>query len=335
MDCCLWLIRKGCVIVSSAKFMSKQLGYRLKYLLRSNSRVRLGRWENPYIVSIETVLGCNLRCPECAFGGGHITRECGVMSFDTFKLIADKVTPYAKYMYLHSWGEPLLNKDIFNIIDYASRICRTNISTNGMLINEESAERLILSGVGDVIVSIDGVSQEVYEQYRAGGDVNKALNALKLLVEKNKKHGRPANIIPQFVVFEHNQHEMQLFDSICRELGEKPSFKAPYIRKDSRFKNSSYNAYIRTPFIDRKAYEEAILDCEAFRDTLYIDLKGNVGLCCYDANSSITFGNILSDSLEEIYRGDKYIRFMEKVREKRICPQFCLDNCLLFLYEDS
>lgn len=65
----------------------------------------------PEMFMVETVMGCNLQCPECALGGGYITRAKGCMSFERFKIIADKIRPYAKYLYLHIWGEPLLNKD--------------------------------------------------------------------------------------------------------------------------------------------------------------------------------------------------------------------------------
>lgn len=63
----------------------------------------------PKIFSIETMLGCDLRCPECATGGGMITRSKGFMTFDQFKIIANKIRHYCKYLYLHLWGEPLLN----------------------------------------------------------------------------------------------------------------------------------------------------------------------------------------------------------------------------------
>ena len=128
----------------------------------------------PTTFTVETILGCNLKCPECALGGGFIHRKMGWMRFDQFKIIARKIKPYCDYLYLHIWGEPLLNRDIFRIIAYASDFTKTNISTNGMLITPEIAEKLIQSGVTDIIVSIDGVSQGVYSRYRVGGRVENA-----------------------------------------------------------------------------------------------------------------------------------------------------------------
>ncbi len=285
----------------------------------------------PKTYTIETVLGCNLQCPECALGGGAITREKGCMSFERFKIIADKIRPYAEYLYLHMWGEPLLNKDIFKIIEYASHIAGTNISTNGMLVTEEIANKLVLAGTSDIIVSIDGMTQSVYEAYRKGGNVEKALAALKHIVQAKEKYHSKVRIIPQFIVFEHNQSEMEPFRRYCESLGVQAEFKAPYIRVGEKFKNSSLKEYIRKPFHDRQKFEKAILNCNAFVDVFTIDINGNVILCCYDANSKIIFGNIFEQTVHEIYYGEKHQKFLENVKQKKQCPDFCKKNCLFYL----
>ena len=311
----------------SVRFALKQLKYYIgipRYLAITKGR------HYPKIFSIEVVLGCNLQCPECAIGGGHITRKKGCMTFEQFKVIVDKIRPYSRYLYLHIWGEPLLNKEIFDIIEYASKNCRTNISTNGMLISEESAERLITSGVSDLIVSIDGTSQEIYQQYRKGGDVEKAFLALRWLTAANKRHGNIVKIYPQFIVFEHNQAEMESFSKICNSIGVKPVFKAPYIRKGSRFKNSTINEFVRKPYDSVEAYKNAICNCMDYMDSFTINLEGNVVLCCYDANGDIVFGNIFEQSVHEIFYGPERQRFIKKVKSDRECPEFCVKNCLTY-----
>ena len=75
----------------------------------------------------------------------------------------------------------MLNKDIISMSQYASAFCKTNISTNGISLTTEKAEELITSGVTDIIVSIDGVTQDVYEKYRKGGNVKKAMSSLESL----------------------------------------------------------------------------------------------------------------------------------------------------------
>ena len=139
----------------------------------------------PQVFTIETNLTCNLKCPECAIGGSLVNRAKGFMKFDQFRIIADKIRPFVKLCYLFNWGEPLLNPDIFKIIGHAASNFNAHIviSTNGLLMTEKAAQQLIESGVSEVLVSIDGMSQKVYEKYRIGGNAQKALSSLKILQE--------------------------------------------------------------------------------------------------------------------------------------------------------
>lgn len=284
----------------------------------------------PSIFSVETMLGCNLKCPECAIGGGMITRSKGYMTFEQFKVIADKIRPYCRYLYLHLWGEPMLNPDIIQIIRYASQFTACNISTNGMCLTPQLAEDLILSGVHDILFSIDGMTQETYQQYRVGGDINKALMNLKMLQFLNQKHGNRVVISPQFVVFRHNQHEMKAFRSFCALFGLEASFKAPYMRSShSNLCNSDFLEYVRKSYPDISARAKAMSGCPDPKDVMTILLDGSVVACCYDHNNSNCFGNIFQQDVMEIWNSDRFMAFRCQVAIGNP-PNFCLESCLYF-----
>ena len=59
------------------------------------------------------------------------------MKLDEFKIISKKLEKHANLIYLHKWGEPLMNKNIFDMIEISSKYAHTHISTNGMLIDEK------------------------------------------------------------------------------------------------------------------------------------------------------------------------------------------------------
>ena len=287
----------------------------------------------PRIFTIETSVACELKCPECALGSGLLKRKKGLMSFEQFKIIADKIRPLQPaYLYLHMFGEPMLNPDIFRIIKYASTFSRTNISTNGMAMTEKMAEELITSGVTDIIVSIDGFSQEVYEVYRRGGDVQKAFSALEMLVKYNQKHGNSVVLIPQFVAFKHNQHEMEAFHNYCVSIGLAPSFKPPHIRRPSILENSDYAELTRKPFTDRAGQRLAMSDCSDPREVFTIQMDGSVIVCCYDYAGQTTFGNIFEQEVMEIWNSPDYRKFRWSIISGN-APEFCVNNCLLYLYE--
>lgn len=281
----------------------------------------------PHIFSVETVLGCNLRCAECAIGAKLVQRKYGMMPFDVFAQIAKKIEPYCDLLYLHIWGEPLLNREILPMIELASRFTRTNISTNANMLDRDYAKQLINSGVSEVIVSIDGMSQAVYEHYRVRGDLQKAIAGLRHLVTCNIQAGNRVAISPQFIVFEHNKHEMAAFAEMCKSLNLVPSFKAPYLRKNSVLKDSGIPGLVRETAADEAARRKLMATCQDPRNVFTILLDGTVVPCCYDHNGDMAMGNILDSTVEEIWHSEKYNNFRDSIASGDI-PDFCLTHCL-------
>ena len=238
----------------------------------------------PQVFTIETNLTCNLRCPECAIGGNLVNRAKGFMKFDQFRIIAEKIQPFVKLCYLFNWGEPLLNPDIFKIIGHAASNFNAHIviSTNGLLLTEKASQQLIDSGVSEVLVSIDGTSQAVYEKYRIGGNVEKALSSLKVLQETNLRLNNRVKITPQFIVFKHNQHEMRPFMEFCKSIGLSPFFKSPYIRNGSEFSDSDYPEFRRKRYPDMQSLRQAMKGCRDPREVFTINMDGSVVVCCND-----------------------------------------------------
>ena len=85
-------------------------------------------------------------------------------------------------MNLYFQGEPLLNKNLPQLIHTAaSANIFTTISTNAQALNSEKARQLVESGLERIIISVDGTNQTVYEQYRKGGKLEKAIAGIEFL----------------------------------------------------------------------------------------------------------------------------------------------------------
>lgn len=112
----------------------------------------------PNTFAIETVLGCNLGCVECAVGAGIISRSYGVMPLDKYEIIMRDISRHAEYVYLYFWGEYLLNKHILDMVKMTNVFAKTNLSTNANFIDEEFSKKIIDSCVSCLIVSIDGMT---------------------------------------------------------------------------------------------------------------------------------------------------------------------------------
>lgn len=289
----------------------------------------------PSTFAIETSLVCNLKCPECALGGNIIDRKKGLMLFDQFKVIASRISPFAKLVYLHLWGEPMLNPDIFSMIRLAATFSSTHISTNALTLNRDTAEGLITSGVSEILVSIDGFTQEVYEIYRVGGDLQKALDALRILQELNVAKGNKVKLIPQFIVFKHNQHEMNRFRGYCREIGLEAVFKAPYLRKQgSHISCADDPQYIRPHYPTIDAMKLAMADCPNPKDVFTILLDGSVVACCHDYKRATCFGNIFDNDVLEIWKSPEFRQFRWDILSGN-APSFCVNDCMSYFLDNN
>ncbi|MHC5080447.1 MAG: 12,18-didecarboxysiroheme deacetylase [Planctomycetota bacterium] len=155
---------------------------------------------------------CNLRCVHCYAhargrgGRGELTREEG------YALI-DDLAGFGTPVILFSGGEPLLRKDLFDLLDRAvSRGMRTVVSTNGTLIGEGEADRLASAGVSYVGISLDGLG-EVNDRFRGRpGAFEDALSGIRLCRERGIKVGL------RFTIHRRNaSHVEGIFDLLERE----------------------------------------------------------------------------------------------------------------------
>ena len=95
----------------------------------------------PYILNLDTVNACNLACPFCVTGTKQLARKQTRIPLATAKAVIDKVKSHVLLARFHNWGEPFLNKEIFDIIRYAGDAgIHTTVSSNLSIRTENLAE---------------------------------------------------------------------------------------------------------------------------------------------------------------------------------------------------
>jgi MoaA/NifB/PqqE/SkfB family radical SAM enzyme len=125
------------------------------------------QWGLPMTISIEPTTACNLRCPECPSGLRSFSRETGNLKSNFFKDIINQLHSKLIYLIFYFQGEPYINPEFLDMVKYASdKGIYTITSTNGHFLNDANAKKTIESGLDRVIISVDGTTQEVYENYR-------------------------------------------------------------------------------------------------------------------------------------------------------------------------
>src|SRR4030095_11772150 len=138
------------------------------------------QWGYPISISFEPTTSCNLRCPECPSGLRSFTRPTGMLTKTFFEQTIDEIHKDLFYLVFYFQGEPYLNPDFLNMVEYASsKRIYTATSTNAHYLNTEKARQTVESGLDRLIISIDGTTQEVYQQYRVGGKLDKVIDGAK------------------------------------------------------------------------------------------------------------------------------------------------------------
>ena len=175
----------------------------------------------PSRISIETGNICNLQCPLCPTGRRETDTVRGFIDFDHYCKIIDELRHTLILVRLYNWGEPLLHKQLLDMIRYAhSRGIGVTISTNLNILDAETARLLMGSGLQKIFVSCDGISDQTYRAYHVGGDLQTVLGNMRLLVAQRAQQAHcRTRIIWLFHVFRHNEHEIEEARRMAAEMG--------------------------------------------------------------------------------------------------------------------
>ena len=151
--------------------------------------------ETPFSVHIFPTYKCNFKCNYCVHAiPNHELNEKGfrkeVMPFETYTKAIDGIQSYPsklKALIFAGHGEPLLHPNICEMIQYAknSNIAeRIEITTNASMLSPEMSDSLIKAGVDRLKISIQGTSEEKYNDIAKHNiDYNKFLSNLQYFNE--------------------------------------------------------------------------------------------------------------------------------------------------------
>lgn len=120
---------------------------------------------------------CNLRCRMCNYRVNNFFTK--MIPLNKIKSIIEEASDLGTEILGLSGGEPMIRKDIYEIIHFASsRGLKVRLMTNGVLVGEKEARQLIDSGLNAVSVSLEG-PEEINDWIRGEGNYQKALNAIR------------------------------------------------------------------------------------------------------------------------------------------------------------
>ena len=252
---------------------------------------------------IEPTNTCNLRCTFCFVTDG-MTRDGGFMDFDIFKKIIDDCTDL-EHLCMHNWGEPLLHKDIFRMIEYAKNkgVNYVVMNTNGTLLTDKMINRIVNSKLDIIRFSIDG-SAETFKRVRGVEleNIEKNIKKLKIIKEKKKPELKMGVV---FTVEEDTEGDAEEYINHWEKIVD-------HVRLQPKLITSPRTEVCPEPF--GKDYGK-----------LVVLWDGRVIPCCVDYNANLMIGNIQNDTIPNLWKSEK-LNILREQHLKGEFPDTCA-NC--------
>ena len=283
----------------------------------------------PVTIGIEPTNHCNLNCPECLAGSGLMTRKQGFMETGLFDKIITELEPYILGMSLYFQGEPMLHPQFFSFLKRSVNI-NTTVATNGHFLSAENAEKLVISGLKRLVVSLDGMDQASYSAYRVNGELDVVIEGIRNVSEARKKHSSSLELIIQFIVNRQNEHQIPEAEHFADKMNASLKLKSmqiinknavaewlPFKRKFRRYELMEDKYVIRSRLPDR---------CARLWFNPVITWDGKVLPCCFDKNADHVMGDLGEASFREIWNGPKYRIFRKSILSGRDLTDICR-NC--------
>jgi radical SAM protein with 4Fe4S-binding SPASM domain len=252
-----------------------------------------------------------------------------------FEKTIDDIHKELLYLIFYFQGEPYLNPDFLDMVRYASqKEIYTATSTNAHYLTEEAAKKTVESGLDRLIISIDGTTQDVYQQYRVGGKLDKVIAGAKNIVKwKKELKSKTPFVVFQFLVVKPNEHQLEEVKQLAWEIGvddvwfktaqvydyeNDPNQLIPSLSKYSRYKKDDNGNTVPKNKLQNH--------CWKLWHANVITWDGIVVPCCFDKDAMHHLGNLQTQSFKEVWNNDNYKQFRRELMTSRKNIDICA-NC--------
>ncbi len=280
----------------------------------------------PYKLIIDPTNACNLGCPLCPTGLKKSSRKKGILKFDQFKKIIDQVKDHCIEVHLYNWGEPTLNKNLIQMLEYCDQNhIWTRISSNLSLSYKENyLEDLLRSGLSLLHVDVDGLDQEVYSKYRRKGNIDLVLNNIKKIKELKEKLNLKTPVLElAMLAMSQNEHQHSKFLEMKEELGAQemkidkiqhnPNMDEKWLPKN---KDLVYRTYEEGLANSNSAKDNETKQCHWPWSGMVINWDGSINPCCIIDDPNSDFDNAFNGKIKDFWNSEEYISSRSEFGDK-------------------
>ncbi|RAK08099.1 MoaA/NifB/PqqE/SkfB family radical SAM enzyme [Halanaerobium saccharolyticum] len=286
-------------------------------------------------VYIEPTSDCNLNCKTCVRHSWD--EEMGFMEMAAYLKLIEELKDFKGLDKISFWGigEPLFHPQIAEMIGLASRLgVKTQIITNGLLLDQEKAEALLEDGLDSLVVSVDGTSPETMADIRSGADLKTVIENVQNFRSLRNKKQKECEIGIEYVIMKSNVDELKDLRKLAFRMGASFIFLTnllPYTEDMTDEILYSFSISRSQPEIRTKHRPEIYLPPTDLREDIIRDLSAvggksssisttqvpfnpHRGYCKFieDGSIAVNWQGEISPCIALMHSYDLYIREREK-----------------------
>lgn len=292
---------------------------------------------NPLFAIISSTDRCNLKCQMCPRYDKEI--KLAEISFDDYKRLIDQM-PYLHSVSPVGLGEPLIHKDILDMIKYPKeKGIDVFLYSNGTLLNRGTSDKLLELGLDSISFSVDGATEETYESIRIGAKFDQVMENITYLVNQRNKMKSEMHIVLQAVIMQKNMHELPDFIRLAKRIGVDAigfgdvqySFEIGISKKDQSLRmvedkeklQKLINETIKIakelnieilslPQTEQRTSWSSWNSCKYPWTYITINSNGMVRPCC--GTHKISMGNAFEESIKDIWNNERFIEWRRAMK---------------------
>lgn len=326
---------------------------------------RLGSWFRgediyPLYVEITPYGGCNHRCIFCGLdylGYKPLSMDSRVLK----KFIRDIAARGVKSIMFAGEGEPLLNRDLPDLVVYAKeKKLDIAITTNGVLLTKPVLKK-ILPHLSWLRISLNAATKKSYSLIHRTNpkDFDKVIANIRQAVQMKKKYHYPCTIGAQMLLLNENYQQARLLAKILKNIGVDYLIIKPYSQHPlslnrlklglnykrllslqdelAKYQTKNFKLIFRKHTMLKIMRQRPYKKCLGLSFWAYLSSKGDLYACSsFLGDRRFLYGNIYKQPFDKIWKGKKrkqILNMMDRAWKIEDCREVCrLDEVNRFLW---
>lgn len=252
-------------------------------------------------LQIECVNHCQAACVFCPYP--TMKRAKGIMHRALFEKIIDEAAgiPLIDHVTITGLGEPLIDNKLVERLQYVRRRMPgvlLDLYTNGGLLTKDKGVEIAEAGANVIYVSMNAVSPEKRKAVMKLDDYDRVVAEVKALIQYLKEHQMPTRVVTKTIVSKdlmepgESEEFQNLWGGKWNEGGH------AYLHLEGNWAGAMWPMRVTPTQACNRALQE-----------IMVLWDGRISLCCFDGEGEVTFGDLNTQSIREIYNGEKALQF--------------------------